>query len=246
MNEQWKTAVIGGAIGAALALAIVFGAGTLGLLPGAGDARIHAYLMAHPEIVFTMVKKAQDQQADEEQRQRQAAVDKIGLKRFSDPSVAFVTGPVGAKNTLVEFFDYNCGHCRNTVAAVKKFYGAHKSDTRFVFIEFPIFGEASTAAARAAIASRRQGDLYLALHFTLMSETNPIDNDLLLADAIKSGLDIKKLSADVLDPNVNKTIAAAHKLAEQALVNGTPTFIVNGKVHDGEISEAELEKLTKS
>ena len=246
MNEQWKAAVFGGVVGAALSLAIMFAAGRLGFLPGASDDRLHAYLVAHPYLLVEMTEKLQKAEADKEQQGRQAVIEKVGLKRFFDPSVAYVTGPANAKNTFVEFFDYNCIHCRNSFAAVKKFYDAHKSDTRFAFIEFPIFGDASKAAARTAVAARQQGNLYLTLHFLLMGEKDTIDNDVLFADAKKAGLDMAKLNTALLAPDLDKTIAAAHKLAEQAKVDGTPTFIINGKVHPGEITGADLEKLTKS
>ena len=245
MREQWALAGLGGLIGAALSLAIVFGFGMLGLLPGASDAHLHDYLMSHPALAIEMQQKAQLDQYVEEQRQQQAAVDKIGLKQYLSPSVAFVTGPANAKNTFVEFFDYNCGHCRNTFPTVQKFYNAHKNDTRFAFIDFPIFGADSTAAASASVASRRQGDLFLALHFLLMSEAGSVNADIVRADAEKAGIDITKLTADVTDPAVARTPASAHKLAEDSLSSGTPMFIVNGKVHEGEISEAELKTLLK-
>jgi protein-disulfide isomerase len=246
MNEQWKAAVFGGVIGAALSLAIMFAVGRLGFLPGASDARLHAYLVAHPYLLVEMTEKLQKAEADKDQQGRQAVIEKVGLKRFFDPSVAYITGPASAKNTFVEFFDYNCIHCRNSFAAVKKFYDAHKSDTRFAFVEFPIFGNASMAAARTGVAARQQGDLYLTLHFLLMGEKDTINNDVLFADAKKAGLDMAKLNTALLAPDLDKPIAAAHKLAEQAKVDGTPTFIVNGKVHPGEITEADLKKLTKS
>jgi protein-disulfide isomerase len=245
MNEQWKAAVIGGVIGAALSLAVVFAAGRLGYLPGATDARLHAYLVAHPYLLVEMTDLLQKAEADKEQQGHQALIEKVGLKRFFDPSVAYVTGPANAKNTFVEFFDYNCIHCRNSVATVKKFYAAHKSDTRFAFIEFPIFGEASNAAARLGVAARQQGNLYLTLHFLLMGEKDTIDNDMLFADAKKAGLDMTKINSALLAPDLNRPLTAAHKLAEQAKIDGTPTFIVNGKVHPGEITEDDLKKLLK-
>jgi protein-disulfide isomerase len=246
MNEQWKAAALGGVVGAVISLAIVFAAGWFGVLPGTSDARLHAYLVAHPYLLVEMTDKLQRAEADKEERGRQAVIEKVGLKQFFDPSVAYVTGPANAKNTFVEFFDYNCVHCRNSFAAVKKFYDAHKSDTRFAFVEFPIFGTASNAAARTGVAARQQGDRYLTLHFLLMGETNSIDNDVLFADAKKAGLDMTKLNTALVAPDVDKTIAAAHKLAEQAKIDGTPTFIINGKVHPGEITDADLKELTKS
>ena len=79
-----------------------------------------------------------------------------------------------------------------------------------------------------------------------MGEPNTIDNDVLFADAKKAGLDMTKLNTALLGQDLDKTIAAAHKLAEQAKIDGTPTFIINGKVHPGEITDAELKELTKS
>ncbi len=245
MSEQWKTAVIGGAIGAALAVVIVFAAGRFGYLPGTGGTRIHDYLLAHPELLVDMTDKLQTQEANKEQQALQTAVDKVGLKRFINPSVAYLTGPADAKNTFVEFFDYNCGHCRNNFPIIKKFYEAHKNDTRFAFVDYPIFGDASTTAARVSIATRRQGDRYIALHFLLMSEAMPIDANVLSADAIKAGIDMGRLNNDVKDPDIDRTLATAHKLAEESRLKGTPTFIVNGKVHEGEISPGELTALLK-
>ena len=245
-REHWLMAGLGGLIGTVLSLGVVFGAGALGFLPGTGDARIHAYLLSHPAVLYEMANAAQNEDADQAQQRLQAAVDKIGLAKFFDPSIAYVTGPAGAKNSFVEFFDYNCAHCRNTFAAVKKFYAAHKTDTRFAFVEFPIFGDASSEAARVAIAARNQGDAYLALHFLLMSEKAPIDTNLLFADAQKAGLNMTKLDADVLNPNVGRTILDAHNLAQDVTVGGTPFFIINGTPHEGEITDAELKRLAKS
>jgi len=248
MNMEWKTAAIGGAIGAAFSLAIVFACARFGILPVASDTRIHDYLMAHPGVLYDMSDKLQKQDAAQQDEKKRALIAKIGLKRFFDPAVAFVTGPANAKNTFVEFFDYNCGHCRNTYPAVQKFYEKHKNDTRFAFIDFPIFGESSTNAARTAVAARLQGDKYVAFHFGLMGEGQGEDagsQELLLANAKKAGLDIPMLSADIVKPETDKAILAALRLAHEAGFRGTPVFIINGKVHDGEISEAEIRELMK-
>lgn len=245
MNEKTKTAAAGGIAGAAIALIAVWVGGALGLAPFATDARLHAYLMANPGIIYEMAAKDQADEAAKAEANRQKAVDKLGVKAFFDPAVAFVTGPQNAKHTFVEFFDYNCVHCRNAFPAVKAFYEKHKNDTRFAFVEMPINGPASENAARVAIAARSQGDKYLALHFALMGEKEAIDNQLLYNDAAKTGLDIPKLIEDVTKPPVDKALAGARKLAGDAGVNGTPTFIVNGRVYDGEVSKKEFERMIK-
>jgi protein-disulfide isomerase len=244
VREGWKYAVTGGLGGAALALAVVFGAAKLGLLPASGPA-IHDYLLAHPEILVDMTNQLQSDEQTQSDNARQAAVDKLGPKAFFNPKVAFITGPANAKTTVVEFFDYNCPYCRASLPAVKKFYETHKKDTRFAFIEFPIKGPQSTVAARAAIAARKQPDKYLAFHFLLMNEEDLVDDDLLYADAREAGLDVSKLKADMTDSSIDLAIAAAHTLAAAAKVDGTPAFIVDGKMREGAVDDAILKKMTK-
>src|SRR5258707_14698920 len=125
MISPWKTVALGALSGAAIAVAIVFGTALTGYFPGAGDRQIRTYLLSHPQLVAEMSDKFQEQQDDADDGARQAAIDKLGIARFFDPKIAFLTGPVTARTTFVEFFDYNCPHCRNSVAAVQKFYNAH-------------------------------------------------------------------------------------------------------------------------
>ena len=100
-----------------------------------------------------------------------AAMKKIGHAAFFDPAIAFVTGPADAKNTLVEFYDYDCPYCRASLPAVKKFYDAHKDKTRASpssnSPSSSLHGESAVLAARASLAARRQPDHYMDFHFAL-------------------------------------------------------------------------------
>lgn len=244
-KDMFRIVTIGGVAGAVAAVVVGFGANALGVFPAATDSRIHAYLIRHPAIVYEMVSRAQADEAAQAQSNQQKAIEKLGLKALFDPAIAYVTGPVNAKNTFVEFFDYNCVHCRNAFPAVKAFYEAHKNDTRFAFIEFPINGEASTMAATAAVAARAQGAKYLALHFALMGEKSAIDSALLFEDARKVGLDVNALTKAVADPAVTKALTGGRKLASEIGVSGTPTFVLNGKAIEGEITAADFKRLVK-
>jgi protein-disulfide isomerase len=242
------TALLAAMGGALLAIVIVFAAANTGLLPGLGDAHIRAYLLSHPELVTEMTEKAQIQQQNADAAKTAAAIKKIGLKTFFDPHIAFVTGPADAKKSVVEFYDYDCPYCRASLPAVMKFYEAHKNDTRFSFIEFPIptlHGPGADLAGLASLAARRQPDKYVALHFALMSQEGSIDQATIDAVAGKVGLDLDKLKVDMQDPVLAQTLAASKDLAHKAGVDGTPTFIINGVVHPGLVEEGELETLSK-
>src|SRR5882762_1942385 len=113
MNSQWKTGLMGGVMGATAAIAVVFGAASVGYFPSPSDKQFRGYLMAHPSIIFEMRDQAAANDYDADERKIQSAVDKLGMHTFLDPKLAYVTGPASAKKTVVEFFDYNCGHCRS-------------------------------------------------------------------------------------------------------------------------------------
>src|SRR5581483_7713015 len=178
-TREWMTALTGAVLGALIAVAIVFQAGAMGLLPGAGSGdNVRAYMLAHPELVAQMNDLLQQRQDAADAAKTAAALKKVGLQSFFDPKVAFVTGPADAKKSVVEMYDYDCPYCRASLPAVMKFYNAHKADTRFSFIEFPIpelHGPGADLAALASLAARRQPDKYVALHFALMSQEGSID-----------------------------------------------------------------------
>jgi protein-disulfide isomerase len=239
------TTIIAGALGGALiALVIVFAAAQNGMLPGAanGDA-IRTYLLSHPEIVTQMNDSLAQQEAANQRKASADAIKRIGLNAFFDPRIAFITGPADAKKSVVELSDYNCPYCRASAPAMEKFYALHKNDTRFSIIEFPIKGPDSIVAARVALAARNQPDKYMPLHFALMSETKPVDADLIMQAAVKAGLDLNKLKADMEKAEVSAAIDQSHALARSAGIDGTPTFIVNGVMHPGAVDEATLAEL---
>lgn len=254
MTESWKIAAIGALGGATIALVIVFGASAAGFFPNreVTEQTIHDYLLAKPEMLQEMYTALQEKQATAEEaaaeaeiRASQAAVNRIGTARYFDPGVAFVTGPAGAKHTVVEFFDYNCPYCRASLPAVKKFYERHEKDTRFAFIEYPIKGDKSVLAARAMLAARRQPGKYLPFHFALMSENNVVDRKMIDETAAKLGLDVDKLHKDMDDPEIAQEIARVALLAKHSKIHGTPTFIVNGRIRPGAVDDALLAELIK-
>jgi protein-disulfide isomerase len=247
MSGFWKSTLAGAAGGAVIAVAIIFAAASSGFLPVAGP-KIHDYLMRHPELAAEMSDRYQDIQAAEQDQAGTDAIRKIGLKAFFDPRIAFVTGPANAKKTLVEFYDYDCPYCRASLPSIEKYYAAHKHDTRFSLIEFPLpalHGPGAALAAKISMAARLQPGKYIAFHFALMGAPDAIDSAAITAAAQKAGMDMKKLALDMQDPDIQKRIDEAHALAQRSHIDGTPTFIFNGKIHAGAVDEATLDALMK-
>ena len=240
---------LAGAVGgAALAVAVVLVMAQNGMMP-INDRQMQVYLMTHPELAPAMMGRAQALDDQKQAAQQAAAMRKVGQAAFFDPAVAFVTGPADAKATLVEFYDYDCPFCRASLPAVKKFYDAHKGDTRFSFIEFPIadlHGPSALLAGRASLAARRQPEHYMDFHFMLLGEEGQVTEQMITADAAKAGMDVNKLKADMADPAIEKTLQSSIALAHKVGVDGTPTFVLNGKFHPGALDDETLASEMKS
>jgi predicted DsbA family dithiol-disulfide isomerase len=69
---------------------------------------------------------------------------------------------------------------------------------------------------------------------------------MIYADAQKAGMDVNKLKADMADPAVEKTLQSSIALAHKVGVDGTPTFVLNGKFHPGALDEDTLASEMKS
>jgi len=240
--RPFVTTLAGAIGGALLAVAIILTMADRGLLP-INDRQMQTYLMHHAELAPTMMARAQALDDQRQQAAQAAAMKKLGQAALFDPAVAFVTGPADAKSSLVEFYDYDCPYCRASLPAVKKFYEAHKNDTRFSFIEFPIkqlHGESAVTAARASLAARRQPAHYMDFHFALLGQEDSITEETIYSEAAKAGMDVNKLKADMKDPEIEKSLKSSIALAHKAGVDGTPTFVLNGKFRPGALDDETL------
>ena len=227
-----------------LAVALVLVMARHGLIP-INDNQMQSYLLRHADILPAMLNRAQAMEEQRQKAEQAAAVKKLGHAAFFDPAIAFVTGPADAKSTLVEFYDYDCPYCRASLPAMKKYYDAHKNDTRFSLIEFPIkslHGDSAIQAAKASLAARRQSAQYMDFHFALLGHEDQLTEDEIYAEAGKAGMDVNKLKADMKDPAIEKALNASIELAHKAGVDGTPTFILNGKFRPGMVDDETLKK----
>ncbi|THD65064.1 DsbA family protein [Phenylobacterium sp.] len=190
--------------------------------------RVHAYLMAHPEVV----REAADKLAENERMAAtKASTDAISRYRSQlerDPR-DFVANPDG-KVTVVEFFDYRCGYCKLAAPEVVKLI-QDNPDVRFVFKEFPIFGEVSDTAAKVAL-TREAKAKGVQLYQALMSE-KALDDAALDRHLAEIGVDPATARKDAEHPMIERQILDSHALAEALKIDGTPAFIVGDTMIPG-------------
>ena len=106
--------------------------------------------------------------------------------------------------------------------------------------------ESAILAAKASLAARRQPAHYMDFHFALLGKEDSVTEEDIYAEAAKAGMDVNKLKADMLDPGIEKTLQSSIALAHKVGVDGTPTFIFNGKFRPGAVDDETLANEMKS
>lgn len=176
---------------------------------------IHDYLLANPNVL---------RDAMDPRRQLVAQTEQYRDELMTATGVP-VLGDTAGGVTVVEFFDYRCGFCKRSLAAVRM--ALARPGVRVAMREYPILGEGSVRAARAALAAARQ-ERYEEAHLALMEHEGDFDDAAVARIAAELDLDLQRLRADMASPDIDALIEANRALARRLGVTGTPAFLVLG------------------
>ncbi|WP_131795811.1 DsbA family protein [Fluoribacter gormanii] len=193
---------------------------------------IHDYLISNPEVLIEASKVLQQKQQTKMQQQAKSAIQENAEQLFKDNGAG--VGSSKGNVTVVEFFDYQCGHCKKMVPVLNELL-KDNSQLRVIYKEFPIFGDKSTLAARAALAAGMQNK-YKEMHDLLFNQEDGITQDKINAAAKALGLNMKKFDADMNSKEVSMALESNSKLAEKLHLMGTPAIII-ASTPDGQFKQ---------
>lgn len=195
-------------------------------------------ILENPQIIMEAVALI-EQQRNQEQAVAQAEVLQQRRDFLENDPNAPVLGNTEGDAVIVEFFDYNCPYCKRAGADVKTLL-ATDEDVRVVYREWPILGEGSVFAARAALAARAQGK-YEEMHWALMEMRGRAEEASVLAAARSLGLDIDQLIADMNSEDVSAHIETSGSLAQSLGFTGTPAFVIGDALVPGAVPLSDLQ-----
>ncbi|WP_308915339.1 DsbA family protein [Jannaschia sp. LMIT008] len=196
-------------------------------------------ILENPDIVMEAVAIIQQREADAQAAQARATLESSRDLLTNDPNAPVGGNPDGDV-TVVEFFDYNCGFCRRAAPEVAEML-ERDGAVRVVYREWPILGEGSVFAARAALAARAQ-DRYADLHHALIGAGSRLDEATVMEIAEGVGLDVDRLRADMDAPEVQAHLDTSMRLAQSLGFSGTPSFVIGGELVPGMVdADAMLE-----
>ena len=142
-------------------------------------------------------------------------------------------GNAQAEIRLYEFFDYNCGYCRQSTRDIRPLLSANK-DMALVLVHYPVLGIPSIQAHRIALAfSRQKPQTYLEFHEKLFETRGTRSDEAALAIALKLGANKPQLLKDADSEAVTNTMMASARFGESVGFRATPSFLLGKEGYSG-------------
>lgn len=165
------------------------------------------------------------------------------LERGPGPSL----GAPMARFTIVELSDFQCGYCRtfrrDTLPRLEERY-FRSGKARFVYRHLAVLGPASAAAAEAAACAHDQGRFW-PYHDRLFEQTSPVAfaGARLKGYAKELNLDTKAFNECVDSRRQAKTVETETALGHALGANGTPAFLLGGRLLMGAYPASVFEQI---
>jgi NhaA family Na+:H+ antiporter len=158
-----------------------------------------------------------------------------------DPALDHLRGAPDAPVTLVEYGDFQCPYCADSYPVVQRLLERFGDRLRFVFRHLPLtdLHPRAQAAAEAAEAAAAQGRFW-EMHNRLFEHRFELGDAELRRHAEAIGLDVERFDRELRDGVHAWRVQRDHDSGARSGVPSTPRFFVNGVIHLGSPTEAEL------
>jgi predicted DsbA family dithiol-disulfide isomerase/uncharacterized membrane protein len=162
-----------------------------------------------------------------------------------NPSAAF---------KIVEFYDYQCPHCKRASPSIHAFVNAHRDEVHLDYQNYPLDKscnprggehEYSCALARGALCALKQNK-FTEAHDWIFDHQDTLTADSVNQLAGELGLDKDNYTKCLTDRSTIEELKKEVDLGNSANLEGTPTIFVNGRVLPGGFLIPVLEAALKS
>ena len=156
-------------------------------------------------------------------------------RRVTDYSLdgAPIRGPLDAPVTIVAFSDFQCPYCSRVHPTLQRLLATYPQSVRLVFKHNPLpMHPDAPLAHRASIAALEQ-DGFWEMHDLIFSNIRDLSRGTLMSYAEELDFDVAKFAADMDSERVNAVLNNDMIESERLGINGTPTFLINGKFLSG-------------
>ena len=165
------------------------------------------------------------------QRSQRISLTPIVPEIFSDDPYQ---GNKDATVTVIEFGEFSCSACAAEVSVVKDIINDYGEDVLFVWKDAPLdtLSSETRLASIAAQCAAKQNKFW-EMQEALFLKQSELGRDLYLATAEDLKLDVELFTSCFDNRETNKIVNRNIQEANDAFINATPTFYINGIKYEG-------------
>lgn len=201
---------------------------------------VKEYLNKNPEVIVESVAIYQKnmQEAGVKEAVKAIAQNKDAI--YNNPAIPTV-GNKDAKVTIVEFFDYNCSACKYMFNTIDKVVKGNNKDVRFIFMEYPIFGEKSEKISTVGLAVYALSPAkYYEFHSHMMLHKGSLSKEDAKNYAEAVGIKKEELEKEIAKPKYEQLHKDNKILGAKLKVGGTPFLIIGDEPVPHALDEAGM------
>jgi protein-disulfide isomerase len=228
----WWAAGLGmGTLIATVALGIVRQGAPAPATPDkATAAMVRQAILADPQMIPDAINRLQQLEVEKLLASNREAIE--------TPFAGAWTGAQDGDVVLVEFFDFNCPYCRQSIADVDRLL---KEDPglKVVFRDLPVLGPDSERFARVSLSAAEQGR-YRRFYTDVFSGQGALSQERLIRHVRAAGLDEARVAQDLGSKAIAAEVQKNLDLGRALGLTGTPSYVVGNRILSGAVGYEEL------
>jgi protein-disulfide isomerase len=196
------------------------------------EAMVKAAILANPEVIPEAINRLQ-----------QLEVEKLLASNRKAIETPFAGAWVGAEDgdvVLVEFFDFNCPYCRQSIPDVDRLL-REDPKLKVVFRDMPVLGPDSERFARASLSAARQGR-YRQFYTGVFDGQGALSQERLIRTVRAAGLNEARVASDLSSKEVAEEIGKNIDLGRALGLTGTPSYVVGNQILSGAVGYDALKE----
>ena len=199
---------------------------------------LHEAIEADPKGFFDVVQKVQSKAREQSMAQQMDEEFKRVMEEMKSPKTVEIDearashGTSSAPITIVEWADFNCGHCSTAAQTMTKVAEEYGDKVRIIYKHLPILAPESRLGAQymeaIALQDKSKAWEFHKKLFAGQREFREGKEKFLKELAKEVGADLAKVQKDLKNTAVTKRIESDIAEAQKYEFNGTPGFMING------------------
>lgn len=193
-------------------------------------ALVRETLLANPELIPQAITALQSREAGQLLAARREEIE--------TPFASAWAGAAQPDVVLVEFYDFACPYCRQSVRDVERLLAEDKG-LRVVFRDLPVLSKESEEAALASLSAAAQGR-HQAYYRALFGGEGRLTRERMIRGVRAAGLNELRTARDIASRANQAELKRNIELAQALGIGGTPAYVVGDQVLSGAVGYEAL------